>query len=68
MVTAAVKFLKVAFVIWLTGYIDDFMIMAKDPMTCMLHTHICILVFHILGFEVNMKQALHGTWEAAMDL
>ena len=57
MVTAAVKFLKVVFLIWLTGYIDDFMIMAKDPMTCMVHTHICILVFHILGFEVNMKKS-----------
>ena len=57
MVTAAVKFLKVAFMIWLSGYIDDFLIMAKDPWTCLLHTHICILVFHILGFEVNMKKS-----------
>ena len=57
MATAAVKFLKVAFHIWLTGYIDDFMIMAKDPWTCLIHTQICILVFHILGFEVNMKKS-----------
>ena len=57
MVTAAVKFLKVAFMIWLTGFIDDFLIMARDPYLCLLHTHICILVFHILGFEVNMKKS-----------
>ena len=57
MVTAAVKFLKAVFLMWLAGYIDDFLIQAADARTSCLHAEIAILVFHCLGYEVNFKKS-----------
>ena len=57
MVTAAVKFLKAVFLMWLAGYIDDFLIQAADARTSRLHAEIAILVFHCLGYEVNFKKS-----------
>ena len=58
MATAAVKFLKAVFLIWLAGYIDDFLIQADSAEKCRLHAEICILVFHCLGYEVNFKKSV----------
>ena len=58
MVTAAVKFLKAVFLMWLAGYIDDFLIQAADARTSRLHAEIAILVFHCLGYEVNFKKTV----------
>ena len=58
MATAAVKFLKAVFLIWIAGYIDDFLIQADSVEKCRLHAEICILVFHFLGYEVNFKKSV----------
>ena len=58
MASAAVKFLKAVFLIWIAGYIDDFLIQADSAEKCRLHAEICILVFHCLGYEVNFKKSV----------
>ena len=57
MITAAVKFLKAVFLIWIAGYIDDFLIQAESSRISYLHAEITILVFHCLGYEVNFKKS-----------
>jgi hypothetical protein len=41
----------------LQGYIDDFLFQAISEAECILHTHIAIIVFHCLGFEVNFAKS-----------
>lgn len=41
----------------MVGYIDYFLVQAKDPVTIRLHTEICILVFHCLGFKFNFSKS-----------
>ena len=57
MATAAVKFLKAVFLIWVAGYIDDFLIQAPTAWKSRLHAEICILIFHCLGYEVNFSKS-----------
>ena len=57
MITAAVKFLKAVFLIWIAGYIDNFLIQAESSRISYLHAEITILVFHCLGYEVNFNKS-----------
>ena len=52
-----VKFLRISLAILIIAYLDDFLIQAESAQTCALHTEITILVFQILGFEVNYSKS-----------
>ena len=54
---AVVKFLRITFAILIIAYLDDFLIHANSVHACKLHTEIAILVFQILGFEVNYTKS-----------
>ena len=52
-----IKFLRSRFNIWIVAYLDDLLIQAADPETCMLHVQISILVLSILGFAVSFEKS-----------
>ena len=52
-----VRFLRSAFHLLIQGYIDNFLIQAATRALCVLHTHIAIIIFHVLGFEVNFNKS-----------
>ena len=54
---AVVRFLRITFAIRIVAYLDDFLIQAASAKECALHTEIVILVFQILGFEVNYSKS-----------
>ena len=53
-----VRFLRARFGILLQGYIDDFLFQAVSVADAVTHTHIAIVVFHCLGFEVNFSKSI----------
>jgi hypothetical protein len=52
-----IRFLRKKFSMLIQGYIDDFLIQAMTATLCTRHTHVAIIIFHCLGFEVNMKKS-----------
>ena len=52
-----VRFLRRAFDMLIQGYIDDFLIQAITSLLCLIQTHIAIIIFHVLGFEVNFVKS-----------
>ena len=52
-----IRFLRKEFRTLLQGYIDDFLFQAITVDLCLLHTHIAIIIFHCLGFEVNFSKS-----------
>ena len=54
---AVVKLLRITFAMLIIAYLDDFLIQADSVQACKLHTEITILVFQILGFEVNYEKS-----------
>ena len=56
-VCQVIKFLRSRFNIWIVAYLDDLLIQAADPETCMLHVQISILVLSILGFAVSFEKS-----------
>ena len=52
-----VKYIRMTFDILFVAYLDDFLIQAKDPETCLLHTELTILTFQSLGFDVNYSKS-----------
>ena len=52
-----IRFLRSTFFILIQGYIDDFLIQAATAALCLLHTHVAIIIFHVLGFEVNFAKS-----------
>ena len=57
MISAVVKFLRLTFALLILAYLDDFLIQAESYEKCLLHTEMAILVFQILGFEVNYAKS-----------
>ena len=55
--SAVVRYLRSTFCILIQGYIDDFLIQANTAALCKLHTHVAIILFHVLGFEVNFGKS-----------
>ena len=53
-----VRFLRREFSTLLQGYIDDFLFQVITAALCLLHTHIAIIIFHCLGFEINFSKSL----------
>ena len=56
---AVLHYLREAFLMLIVGYIDDFFTQAKDFDTCLLQM---VLVFHIIGFEVNFLEVFFEVW------
>ena len=53
-----IRFLRDKFAILVQGYIDDFLLQAVSTTLSLVHTHIALIIFHILGFEVNFPKSL----------
>ena len=56
-VCQVIKFLRSRFNIWIVAYLDDLLIQAADPETCVLHVQISVLVLNILGFAVSFEKS-----------
>ena len=52
-----IKYLRVTFDMLILAYLDDFLIQAPTYEECLLKTELAILVFQILGFEVNYSKS-----------
>jgi hypothetical protein len=52
-----IRFLRSKFKILLQGYIDDFLFQARTEALSMLHTHVAVIIFHCLGFEINFAKS-----------
>ena len=52
-----VRFLKTRLSILIQGYIDDFLLQARGRDQCALHMRMAIIIFHVLGFEVNLAKS-----------
>ena len=55
---SVIRFLRSRFGSLVQGYIDDFIFQAITEALCTLHTHIALIILHVLGFEVNFSKSM----------